>query len=275
MKKITQKELDSCKSIADVCRYVGWVPSGGNYKRARELIKNLDTSHLSQEPWNKGKKIKGKKRQSLEEILVKDSLYKNTTKLKQRLIDSGLKKNCCEKCGFTTKIELHHINGDPSDNRLENIQFLCPNCHSQTDNFRGKNSSIASHGRLHSPADSLILTEEEVKLREEQRKIKRRKNPAELKKHRRTNKICPICGKEFLPSDKTSKYCSQECYRIAVAETCKRPEFFQLVEILKTYKNFKKAAEYLNVSDNAIRKWCKFYSIPVHSKEMKAFINKF
>jgi 5-methylcytosine-specific restriction endonuclease McrA len=34
---------------------------------------------------------------------------------------------------------LHHINGDGRDNRLENLQFLCPNCHSQTENFAGRN----------------------------------------------------------------------------------------------------------------------------------------
>ena len=32
-------------------------------------------------------------------------------------------------------IELHHINGDPTDNTLKNLQLLCPNCHSQTHNY--------------------------------------------------------------------------------------------------------------------------------------------
>jgi hypothetical protein len=34
---------------------------------------------------------------------------------------------------------LHHVNGDGSDNRLENIKFLCPNCHAQTSNYGGRN----------------------------------------------------------------------------------------------------------------------------------------
>lgn len=41
--------------------------------------------------------------------------------------------------GKQITLELHHINGDNMDNRLENLQLLCPNCHSMTDNFRGKN----------------------------------------------------------------------------------------------------------------------------------------
>jgi 5-methylcytosine-specific restriction endonuclease McrA len=36
-------------------------------------------------------------------------------------------------------MQLHHINGDGSDNRLENIIFLCANCHSQTDTYGGRN----------------------------------------------------------------------------------------------------------------------------------------
>jgi 5-methylcytosine-specific restriction endonuclease McrA len=34
---------------------------------------------------------------------------------------------------------LHHVNGDNTDNRLENLQVLCPNCHSQTESFSGRN----------------------------------------------------------------------------------------------------------------------------------------
>ena len=51
----------------------------------------------------------------------------------------------CEKCGLSEWqgepliCELHHINGDSTDNRIENLIILCPNCHSQTDNFRSKN----------------------------------------------------------------------------------------------------------------------------------------
>lgn len=44
-----------------------------------------------------------------------------------------------EWLGRPLSMALHHVNGEDADNRLENLQMLCPNCHSQTENFAGRN----------------------------------------------------------------------------------------------------------------------------------------
>ena len=64
--------------------------------------------------------------------------------MKKRLIKEGIKKEKCENCNLDTWLgeqiptELHHIDGNSSNNNLSNLQILCPNCHHKTDNFRNK-----------------------------------------------------------------------------------------------------------------------------------------
>jgi hypothetical protein len=80
----------------------------------------------------------------IETYLVADR-HQSRGNLKRRLIREGLKPARCEMCGISKwlgeplSLALHHIDGDGRDNRLENLQLLCPNCHGQTENFAGRN----------------------------------------------------------------------------------------------------------------------------------------
>lgn len=67
--------------------------------------------------------------------------------LLESLVQCGYKEYKCECCGINEwngqpiSLQLHHINGNSRDNSLENLQILCPNCHSQTDNYGSKNTN--------------------------------------------------------------------------------------------------------------------------------------
>jgi hypothetical protein len=151
-----KEALENSRSIRQALLKLGLKPAVGNYATAHRLIRDLgiDISHMKGQGWSRGMPsgIPSANKIPLEEILVKDSTYTSSDKLRKRLIDNGLKAVACESChldswmGRTISLELNHVNGDRFDHRLENLQLLCPNCHAQTPNYRGKN--IGNKGSL-------------------------------------------------------------------------------------------------------------------------------
>lgn len=145
-KEKLEEAVRNSLSIAGVLRYLGIIPAGGNYRTIHRYIKewNIDTAHFTGQLWNKGGHIVCNPAKSLNEILVDGSRYQSY-RLAKRLLKAGIKEYRCELCGSekwmgkSIPLELHHINGIHTDNRLENLQLLCPNCHAFTDNYRGRN----------------------------------------------------------------------------------------------------------------------------------------
>ncbi len=82
------------------------------------------------------------------------------THLKSRLLKAGLLINRCEECGIESwlgrRLSMHidHINGVRDDHRLENLRMLCPNCHSQTETYGGRNAKKRRRS-LHDQAEAV------------------------------------------------------------------------------------------------------------------------
>jgi hypothetical protein len=97
---------------------------------------------------------------SNEEFFVADSRRKRDG-VKRRLIRTGLKEERCEHCGLSEwrgkplRVALHHVNGDGYDHRIENLELLCPNCHSQTANYGGRNGHMRPRRDLNDDASRL------------------------------------------------------------------------------------------------------------------------
>lgn len=81
-------------------------------------------------------------------LVLENKIHTKKQTILQVLIRTGHKENKCECCGINEwngkpiTLQLHHINGNSRDNRFENLMILCPNCHSQTDNYGSKNAAL-------------------------------------------------------------------------------------------------------------------------------------
>lgn len=148
---MNEQELKSAvknsKSIAEALKTMNMSISTGNYRGFHRSVKkfHIDTSHFLGQAHLQGKVRNIKTTQPLDQVLVKNSSYCNIAHLKKRLIRDGLLVYKCYGCGINSwkgrelSLQLDHINGVHDDHRIENLRLLCPNCHSQTSTFSGKN----------------------------------------------------------------------------------------------------------------------------------------
>ncbi|RTL07669.1 HNH endonuclease [Candidatus Dependentiae bacterium] len=139
-------------SFRAILRSLGLPDRGRNHHTllARIHALNLDVEHIRSRPrWEKANKAAT--RYTLEELLTASSPYRGgTSALKSRLLNEGLLAHTCALCknpglwqGRQLVLQLDHVNGQASDNRLENLRLLCPNCHSQTPTFSGRKTTAS------------------------------------------------------------------------------------------------------------------------------------
>ena len=152
-----QNLLNECSSVVDILKRLGFEGYNGNH---RTLTRRISVEKFDLVKFEENKKANKashiinaqlKNCKPDNEIFVKDSTYAGTTQIKKRLVKLGMDYKCVE-CGIgiyynnkPISLQLDHINGINNDNRLENLRFLCPNCHSQTPTFSGRRKAIKSN----------------------------------------------------------------------------------------------------------------------------------
>ena len=136
-KEKLQELANNCKSLAGLISQLGYKKNaGGTFGVVKKYLQQfqIDTSHWTGQGWNKGQQLKDW------------SKYANHQYCKKHLINQRTHK--CEMCCLTEWIsnpitlEVHHKDGDRTNNNYENLQLLCPNCHALTDSWKGRNKKI-------------------------------------------------------------------------------------------------------------------------------------
>ena len=124
--------VEQSNSLAGVLKKLGLQPAGGNYANMKRNLRrlNADTSHFIGKAWSKQERLKDW------------SEYSRSSALKPHLISA--RGRACESCSLghwlnsPIVLEVHHKDGDRTNNVLANLELLCPNCHSMTDNWRNR-----------------------------------------------------------------------------------------------------------------------------------------
>jgi hypothetical protein len=244
-------------NMSDALRRLGLTVKQGNYTTVYKYISmhKIDNSH-----WQVGKSSvkvrKSSQKQRLCDILIEKSSWSSTNGLKKRLIEEGLLANECSLCGLKDRWKgkpivmiLDHINGENNDNRIENLRIVCPNCNSQLETHCGKNKKKVKHN-CKSCDKSLS-----------------RKTKTGLCCHcywkingKTDKKVFCECGKEVSSRNKTGKCISCAQAKRQRKRGAKKPSKEELRDSIDK-NNWSELGRIYGVSDNAVRKWAKSYSL--------------
>lgn len=209
-----REAIKTSTSYSEVLRKLEIPVKGNNTETLKRYIKKFDinTQHFT------GHKITNDAAYiPAKEYLGTDKRI-SACKLLHKLYKEGFKERKCEICGIDNwqgkeiTLQLHHIDGNHNNNLLSNLQVLCPNCHSQTDNYCGNANEKPIY-------------------------------------------YCKECGRTLRTNSKSGLclYCSAKKNRRA-----NRPDKETLLKEIKELGYSGTGRKY-GVSDNAIRKWVKYY----------------
>lgn len=214
------------QTISNVLKQLGLVAAGGNYKSIRYHIRRLgiNTDNIIGRSSGKGKRVGGRKSTPLVKLLVENSPVSNNQTLKRRLIKASLLQYACALCEITKwlnaplTLHLDHVNGVNNDYRIENLRLLCPNCHSQTPTYCGRNRMT------YLSKDALEMTRREI----------------------------PKCLECEQPVSSLGRRC-RSCSKLDRGTKTEWPSNEALVKAVSA-TSFSAVGRSLGVSDNAVRK---------------------
>lgn len=249
-----------CTNINQILHILGKRGTNEYYKQIRKILSknNVDISHFIENvPY---KPLKFSEKLPIEKYLVSGSTI-GSTKLKNRILKEALKEHKCERCGRTEwegesiPLQLHHINGNRIDNRLENLQLLCPNCHTLTDNYCGK--------KLKKEFNKCLICGKEIS---------------------RHSKLCKDCFQKLFKKKKIEEVYENNMIKIdkkilnemvsSFKKDSKCPTKDDLLSSFKELGSFRAVGKKYGVSDKAVVKWCEKYDLPTKALEMRHFLRE-
>lgn len=225
--------VNSSKSMSEVITKLGYKTKNGSNNKT--VKKRLEKYNISTDHFECSHRIQ----RNFDTVFCVNSTVSQATLRKwyKKISDDKICSICGQSKTWSNKdltMILDHIDGDNHNNQLHNLRWICPNCDSQLPTYAGRNN-------------------------------KKRKDYTPVKIRKKSKKICPICNINEIC--KNSKMCN-EC---RTKEKRKNIPSKEELEKLIYSMPFVKIGEIYNVSDNAVRKWCKGYNLPYRYGELHKF----